>query len=298
MGNDLTVCARWIWAVPLPLFLLAVVLRQQRRRCWVALAVLLAGAVGLADVHCPWRRLLEPATTKPSLRVLSLNCDNLSLDPAGLHRLVLEFDPDIVALQAVEPAQLPVILADSAHRWYVDVDDYAVLASHYPIRASDNCADPNLNGIPGTLRRYELDVDGTRVHVFNLHLTSPRWALRTVQAIWWRGAAMLQAASDARRQQAEIAGRWIARDRNVIVVGDFNTPPESPVFRENFGQLSDAFAVAGWGPGSTYFAGWFSLRLDHILCDDQWQPRGCWVGPKMGSEHRPLTAVLARTRGN
>jgi vancomycin resistance protein VanJ len=127
-------------------------------------------------------------------------------------------------------------------------------------------------------------------------LMSPRWGLRSVQTAWWRGAGVLQAASDGRRRQAEIAARWIANYRNVIVAGDFNTPPESPVFRDNFGTLSSAFTVAGWGVGSTYFAGRFSLRLDHILCNDQWQPKGCWVGPDVGSEHRPLTAVLARTR--
>ena len=146
------------------------------------------------------------------------------------------------------------------------------------------------------MHRYELDVDGMTVHMFNLHLMSPRWGLRTVQALGWRGAAMLQASSDGRRQQAEVAGPWCTAEPNAIVAGDFNTPPESPVFRHNFGRLSDAFGTAGWGVGSTYFAGWFSLRLDHILCDRQWQVRECTVGPDVGSEHRPLMAELGKTQ--
>jgi uncharacterized membrane protein/endonuclease/exonuclease/phosphatase (EEP) superfamily protein YafD len=286
---------RWIWAIPLPLLAMVAVLR--RRRLWFAwLAGLSVGAVLLADIHCPWRTLLEPATTEPHLRVLTLNCDSWSLRPDDLHRLLVELDPDIVALQDAEEAQLPAIFGDTDRAWHLDVDGYLTLASRYPIRQSANCDDPAMAGIPGAMRRYELDVDGTSVQVFNLHLMSPRWGLRTVQSIWWRGARMLQAASDGRRQQAEIAGRWIAGYQNVIVAGDFNTPAESPVFRNNFGELSSAFAVAGWGTGRTYFAGWFSLRLDHILSSQSWQAKQCRVGPNVGSEHRPLMAVFARTR--
>ncbi len=168
------------------------------------------------------------------------------------------------------------------------------MASRYPIRSANVCPDPALDDYPGAVRRYELDVDGTAVHVFNLHLMSPRWALRMVQRGWWRGAESLQAASDGRRMQAEIAGRWCAAESNVIVLGDFNTPPESRVFRDNFGRLSDAFDTAGWGLGSTYFAGWFSLRLDHILCDDAWTPTEFAILNNVGSEHRPLAAVLSK----
>ncbi len=294
-GTVLLFAPRWIWAIPLPLLAMLMAIRRQRR-WFVWLVVLSCGALSLADVHCPWRKLLEPATTEPNLRVLTLNCDSWALDPMGLQKFILENDPDIVALQDVEVSQLPVILADSNRAWHVKTHDYLTLASRYPILTSAGCDDPRLETTKEVMHRYELDVDGIHVNVFNIHLMSPRWGLRTVQAIWWRGAGMLQASSDGRRQQAEIAARWIANYPNAIVAGDFNTPPESPVFTKNFGNLADAFTTSGWGVGSTYFAGWFSLRLDHILCDSAWQPREYRLGPNVGSEHRPLTGVLSRTR--
>ena len=138
---------RWIWALPLAGFLVVAPLRR-RWSTLAALALLAAGALWLAGVHCPWRKLLEPATTAPSLRVLTLNCDSWSLDPAALHRLIVVFDPDLVALQDIESTHLPVVLADSGRRWYVAQDEYMALASRYPIRSSSSCPDPALKDIP------------------------------------------------------------------------------------------------------------------------------------------------------
>jgi endonuclease/exonuclease/phosphatase (EEP) superfamily protein YafD len=81
----------------------------------------------------------------------------------------------------------------------------------------------------------------------------------------------------------------------VIVTGDFNTPPASLAFRAPFGRLHNAFSTAGWGIGNTFFGPYGGVRVDHILYDDAWQARACWVCESVGAEHRPLFSVLSHT---
>jgi endonuclease/exonuclease/phosphatase (EEP) superfamily protein YafD len=79
----------------------------------------------------------------------------------------------------------------------------------------------------------------------------------------------------------------------VLVMGDFNTPPESAIFRRVWGRYTDAFASAGWGWGYTFFTmRKIAVRIDHILAGPGWYCERCWVGPDVGSPHRPLLAEL------
>jgi endonuclease/exonuclease/phosphatase (EEP) superfamily protein YafD len=37
------------------------------------------------------------------------------------------------------------------------------------------------------------------------------------------------------------------------------------------------------------------VRIDHILAGPGWQAERCWVGPDVGSPHRPVIADLIWT---
>jgi vancomycin resistance protein VanJ len=282
---------RWIWAIPLAP--LAVAAAFRRRRLWLACLVpLAAGALFLSNVHCPWRTLFEPPSAPPTLRILSCNCDYGSLDFAALGRLVAGEKPDLVALQDVDVRQLPAMFP--APEWHLQLDSRLSLASRFPIRATVRADNAGFGKFSQDIVRYELDIGGNTVQLFNLHLATPRFGLEAVRTQFWNGADKLQEASDARRLQARSASRWMSDFHDVVVTGDFNTPPESPLYRESFGRYANAFSVAGWGVGNTYFRGYNRLRLDHVLYDEHWQCRACWIGPDVGSEHRPVMAVLTR----
>jgi endonuclease/exonuclease/phosphatase (EEP) superfamily protein YafD len=62
------------------------------------------------------------------------------------------------------------------------------------------------------------------------------------------------------------------------------------IFRREFGDYQDAFSVAGWGYGYTKFTRVHGVRIDHVMCDGAWQAMKCWVGPDVGSDHRPVIA--------
>ena len=80
---------------------------------------------------------------------------------------------------------------------------------------------------------------------------------------------------------------------STLLTGDFNTPVGSGIFRKSWSPaFADAFTTAGWGFGYTYYVRRTCTRIDHVLFGREWTCRNCWVGPAVGSPHRPLIADL------
>jgi endonuclease/exonuclease/phosphatase (EEP) superfamily protein YafD len=132
------------------------------------------------------------------------------------------------------------------------------------------------------------------VYFFNVHLASPHVGLEAVLDDGGGGASQMAANSELRWRQAEELSRWAAEMPGpVLLAGDFNTPADSPLFRENFSRFADGFATAGLGWGYTYYTRRTALRIDHILAGTGWHVHRCWVGPALGSPHRPLLADLS-----
>jgi endonuclease/exonuclease/phosphatase (EEP) superfamily protein YafD len=78
----------------------------------------------------------------------------------------------------------------------------------------------------------------------------------------------------------------------MLLAGDFNMPVESRIYRQAWGSFRNAFDEAGIGWGQTKQTRWFGTRIDHILYSSHWRCRKSWVGPSMGSDHRPMIADL------
>jgi endonuclease/exonuclease/phosphatase (EEP) superfamily protein YafD len=76
----------------------------------------------------------------------------------------------------------------------------------------------------------------------------------------------------------------------VIVLGDFNMPPDSAIYRQFWSDFSNAISSAGFGFGSTHFTHRTAVRIDHVLAGPGWRFRRAWVGPFVGSAHRPVVA--------
>ena len=104
----------------------------------------------------------------------------------------------------------------------------------------------------------------------------------------------LEANNELRWKQSEYlgAGEAAAVAGPVLLAGDFNTPPESAIFRRLWTPYTDAFGAAGWGWGYTFIGGRTRVRIDHILAGPGWYCERCWVGPDVGSPHRPVITDL------
>ena len=95
--------------------------------------------------------------------------------------------------------------------------------------------------------------------------------------------------------------RWLLGfSPDTIIGGDFNMPVDSRIFKAYWSGYTDGFSAAGRGFGHTKFETvglvTYGIRIDHVLTASDWQPAECWVGPDIGSDHRPLIVELIRKR--
>ena len=272
---------RWVLLLPL-LALVPAALRWRPR----ALAPLGLGAlVVLGPVmgwHLGWRGLIGGDR---DLRIVSYNVangDRLELDAA-----LARWEADVVAIQECG-GRLAGRVRALADR-HTHVHHSLCLITRLPIVAADTFSGFHYgDGWGGLVARYRLQAGDRTLTVVNLHFDTPRRGLEQVRA----GGGVrelttnLQLRSDAMRH----ARRWLgAMPGAVVIAGDFNTPAESAIFREHWGDLHDAFAEAGAGYGGTRVLRRFRVRIDHLLSRGV-VPTHAEVGIDLGSDHLPMIA--------
>jgi endonuclease/exonuclease/phosphatase (EEP) superfamily protein YafD len=232
----------------------------------------------------PWRPLFIGEATGPRIRVLTCNVHYRQIDPFALRRVIAESRPDVVALQYWED-RYRSFLFDPAD-WNIRHDGQFLLASRYPITSAETL------GHPRCAVRYEVDAPLGRLHFVNLHLETPRDGLLAVVHKRSAGIPELETNIQQRRDQSAAVTAWVRRlDGPLLFAGDFNTPTESAIYRDYWSGYVNAFSVAGFGWGETQFTPRrTAVRIDHLLAGPGWRCRECWVGPFVGSEHRPVFA--------
>jgi len=230
------------------------------------------------------------------LRVMSFNVAGGRQFAQLLGPLLDEWQADIVAFQ-----ECGGDLVDAVRRlprWYHHDDNQLCLVSRYPILEGKPLQRRNLDvveesGLGGSSRvvRYAIDAPWRTIFVSNLHLETPRKGLEGMdQADLGRLAANAQ----LREVESRLARAWVARAQGpAIVMGDFNMPVESPLYRESWSGYENAFSAVGRGFGMTRDNGWIKVRIDHVLADRAWwRAERAYVGTDMGSDHRPVFAEL------
>lgn len=286
---------RWLLAIPLiPLILAAACWRRRTLTVvFVALFLVLGPVMGF---HVPWRAVVSDVPLGMPFRVLTCNMHYQKPHRAALDRLLAETEPDIVAVQEL-PRRAPFDYFD-VEQWHLHRIGRHFLASRYPIRQAMHLGGKSRN-VPGSLMRYELETSAGPVALFSLHFASPREGLYDASRHPATGPVELEENSTVRWRQSKYLLR-LAEETTapVLLMGDFNTPSESAIFRRIWDRYTDAFTATGWGWGYTFFGGRTAVRIDHILAGPGWYCQRCWVGPDIGPPHRPVLAdlVLAEPR--
>lgn len=291
MATALLFAPRWLWGLPLCALAPAVAVKHQRLLWLLGLAsvIVIGPIMGLC---LPWRIEFASRTAGLNLRVLTCNGDCRDLDPARFSALLNEVQPSIVVMQDVWTPHVTNVFESDG--WYVHVHDGLCLASRFPIRAVKTLDSDKFGPGLGGAACYDLETPAGIVHCFNLHLATPRWGLLALIHGHSHGAEKLQDNSNLRRQQSiAISRRASTLAGPVLLAGDFNTPVESTIYRECWSGYTNAFSVTGLGWGNTHLTRHTGVRIDHILASPNWQVRRCWVGPDVGSAHRPIIADLA-----
>jgi vancomycin resistance protein VanJ len=280
-----------LWTFALPLIVLPPLALFVRRR---SLPILFLGGLivlfPIMDFCMPWRTIGSTSSPGASLRVLTCNTHYRMLNPKGLADLINETHPDLIALQEWPTHNTKPVFGDET--WYMIKDDEFCLASKFPIRKV-----AQISPEPGWLAAvcYEVQTTSGPIHFFNTHLASPHPAFQSALNREPHGSVEVHRNSQRRLEGTQALQRYAASlSGPVLLAGDFNLPVHSTVFRENLFHYTDAFTTAGFGFGWTYHARWTDTRIDHILSDGNWNCVKCWVGPDVGSPHRPVIADLQR----
>jgi vancomycin resistance protein VanJ len=295
LATALLFAPRWIWGAPLVVLVPLALLWERRLLAplGVAALVLLGPVMGF---RVPVQRMIRSATgagRPATLRVMTFNIGGgAEADLALIERAIEEESPDVLALQERNLGSFP-----RSSRWkQIRCDGELCLYSAFPIRAREvrDRADMLAKNGSGAMIRYELETPVGVINVVNVHLATVREGLAQVmRGRFWRGAPALLANTEQRALESRIASEWAARGEGpVLVMGDFNLPVESAVYRGAWGGFTNAFSEAGLGFGASKRTRWHGIRIDHILAGPGWEVQRAWVGPACGGDHLPMVADL------
>lgn len=287
---------RWIAALPLAILVPAALARKR-----VAL-VPVAGAAALMigpilGLELPLAHLAE-GERAGHLRVVTFNAGSRELTRRPLLRLLDEQRPDLVAMQ--ECPWTEAALAAAFPGWEARSDKGQCLLSRHPVIQVEprDRTDVWRRGGNGAIIRYTIDlarVQGApaRINLLHLHLETVRDAIEALLHGGPRGAPEHDRNVALRAWESEVARAWVDTSPHpTVVAGDLNLPVESAIYRRSWADLENAFSRAGVGFGATKRTRWFGLRIDHVLVGPGWSSERAWIGPDLGSDHRPLLADL------
>jgi endonuclease/exonuclease/phosphatase (EEP) superfamily protein YafD len=274
-----------------PVGILAVVAAVCRPRLlWPLLA---AGLIVLGPVmgfRIPRWSAPEVRPGAPPLRVLTCNTQGSHLDKARFRSLIEETGPDVVLCQEWSEANALPVFGESG--WHVYQGHGQCLASRHPLRLVRVLEGSALGG-RGALVHCEWATPRGSVQLVGLHLASPREGIEAVLGRKFAGVPDLEANIARRRHESEVARNWVDEIRGpLLLAGDFNLPDDSAIYARYWSEFSDAFQGAGLGWGYTKYTRLFGARIDHVLAGPGWRFRRCWVGPDVGSDHRPVIAEV------
>jgi endonuclease/exonuclease/phosphatase family metal-dependent hydrolase len=227
------------------------------------------------------------AARLPALRLMSYNIRSLRDDAAAVVRVIRAADPDVVCVQEAprflfwrtKCASLArntgmVIVSGgrvAAANIILSRPGIDVLASRSVLFSKD----PRLHQRGVAMAR--LQVDGARVVIAGTHLDGyPEPRLRHV-------GELFHALEDFARPHTPM-----------MLAGDFNDDPGSPVWDTLLRRGADAFAVAGEGDGLTLNVTNPTRRIDAIFAGPGVSVRGARsidsADVRMASDHRPVVA--------
>ena len=290
LGTVLLFVPRWIWLLPIGTVGIWLLFARPKRG-WLAAIGLIASAWPLVGPSQAWAPLLAVDSGRYSIRVVSCNADHVRLDVSLFGAWLEEANPDIVFMQDVSTRRIKHLFP--AGEWQTDARDGLFVASRFPLRLILDHHQTNSWPKPGDMACYEITTEVGSVRCVNVHLATPRWAFEDFIDSRGRQTDGITSNAAIRRRQFEIVRSTVDRGNDpTLVVGDFNTPEHSWLFRHYLPDYRDAFLTAGWGWGNTHFTRHTAVRIDYLLTSPDCEARRLVVGPQMGSAHRPLFAEL------
>lgn len=245
------------------------------------------------------------STALNTLRIMSYNvhsCIGMDgrLAPERIARIIARYSPDIIALQELDVGRMRTEGVDQAHyiaqrlamdyhfhpTLHLEEERYGdAILTHLPMRFVKAGVLPGLAHKPRLEPRGALwvavDIAGIEIQVINTHLGL--------------------SARERRLQVEALLGKdWLAHAEcrePIILCGDFNALPASPVCRRLRAYLDDAqIALDRHRPKNTFFTRLPLLRIDHVFVDRSFKVLDIEVPytelTRVASDHIPLIVEL------
>jgi endonuclease/exonuclease/phosphatase (EEP) superfamily protein YafD len=293
-----------------PVLLLICALFTDRRSIAINGANLCLVAGPLMGGRLPLAHWLVSPATLNTLKVVSCNVQLYRPNFADVLREIQQLEPDVVALQEAvsEEADMPEdkLCSRQFQGWYFLHESEFWIGSRFPIHRVAKCVSKSFQH--ETALTVQVDAPQGAFVLNNVHLTTPRYGLLELTSASIRdglGPARLEEYTRKRGIEAIETRDYVSRHSDklpTLVVGDFNTPTSSNLYRAAWNRFTNAFDAAGFGFGYTAplskhrhgfdYVPW--VRIDHILADPSWSVTQCKVGRGHGSDHHLIWAVLSR----
>ena len=236
-------------------------------------------------------------------------------------RYIADSDADIVCWQeASTPSDVEAQLDSLVYPKYKYRDTLKIgdaggigILSKFPILGHEHIPYKSEGNLSGAFR---LDIHGEEVLVINNHLECTGISLEERQKFkeMMKGEMNQRSArqesrrlidqmgesSQIRAPQALAVASYIRKHayQSIICVGDFNDGPLSYTHRAIAKELNDCYVATANGPGISYHLSGFFVRIDNILCSDDWEPYACKVDNSIqSSDHYPIVCWLKKRPG-
>lgn len=184
------------------------------------------------------------------------------------------------------------------------------LLSKYPILSSEFIPYKSVGNLSAA---YQLKIGEEKVLVVNNHLETTgltleerakfksliKGKLETDTAEQTSKTLVVKLAESTRKRaaQAEAVAEYIRQHQGMstILCGDFNDGPISYAHHTIAQGLTDCYVSSGNGPGISYHHAGFFVRIDNIMCSDDWKPYECKIDRKItSSDHYPIICYLKK----
>ena len=260
--------AHWQWAYAIAWGVLCL-LSARRRRRWLAALPLALLPLWTASPALPIAR----DDALPTLSIASANVHAGNPDPAPLARWLRTQPVDVVVLVELAPGYADGLERALAgryphHAFFAQDTPFGIgLLSRLPLR--DIARTDSEDGIPSLAATVDTAQGPVRViAVHPMPPLAPRW-----------------------QQARDDLLRTLARDaqaRPTVVAGDLNATPWS---RALAGAARLGLRRAT-GLAPTWPSAHVGIPIDHVLAGPGWRRGETARGPDIGSDHRPIRAVL------
>lgn len=291
--------------IPLMAVFPMLLLIRARKLALVALVMVTVGMAWFVPYFIP---KVQAAANGPTLRVLSFNVWGNNHRLEGVEAWIREQNADLVFLQEVSPAYARDSMPGLAEVYPYQLGQRDgirwggnVVLSRYPLVDVPvvNWREGNENGF----QRVTVEVNGQQVALYNTHLAFPVGGSRIGRlenTFYLR--VLLGYQDDARNAQRDMLVDMLETEPlPFIVAGDFNTSDLSPSYSALASVMNDAFKERGYGFGGSWpvasARGLPSfippiIRIDYIWHNDGLRALEASQGPRLGSDHLPVLAVL------